>query len=56
MGKKGKERAKERRRQRLEEIAELREVPYSPSERYRRNAHNPLDEMPQSFTYVYVYA
>uniref|UniRef100_A0A6V7QUX2 (+)-neomenthol dehydrogenase n=1 Tax=Ananas comosus var. bracteatus TaxID=296719 RepID=A0A6V7QUX2_ANACO len=34
MGKKGKERAKEWRRQRLEEIAELREVPYSPSERW----------------------
>ncbi|XP_072964164.1 uncharacterized protein [Typha angustifolia] len=34
MGKRGKERAKERRQQRLEEISKLREIPYAPSQRW----------------------
>ncbi|EHA8588838.1 putative carbonyl reductase [Cocos nucifera] len=34
MGKKGKERAKERRAQRLQEISELRKIPYPPLQRW----------------------
>lgn len=56
MGKKGKERAKERREQRLLEISNLRAIPYAPHERYTcSSAHNVFDEMPSFILSLFMF-